>query len=122
MKYKGYFTIACLIPFLSGSFASSAASQEAELVNGASVGMSYSEARQRMRAVGFRGALSSRQISSCNVPAQHYPCTSYRGEFIDCTENTGLLQCRFALRDTRRRTMIIETRGEELIVSLIYAK
>jgi hypothetical protein len=84
-------------------------------VNGAKAGMRYREVRARLLEFGYDGGFqASRQ--TCIAPQNI--CKAYPKEVETCA-GTGVMPCRFVFKYPRGRTVIVVTKGTDLIVSAI---
>jgi hypothetical protein len=95
--------------------ASAAMALDSTQVNGAKIGMRYQEVRARLLEFGYDGGFqASRQ--TCTAPRDI--CKAYPKEVETCAA-TGVMPCRFVFKYPRGRTVIVVTKGADLIVSEI---
>jgi hypothetical protein len=84
-------------------------------VNGAKVGMLYREVRGRLLEFGYEGGFPPSR-ASCTAPQAI--CKAYPQEVETCA-GTGVMPCRFVFKYPRGRTVIVITKGADLVVSAL---
>jgi hypothetical protein len=93
--------------------ASTAMALDSAQVNGAKLGMRYREARARLLEFGYNGGFQAPR-QTCIAPQEI--CKAYPKEVETCA-GTGVMPCRFVFKYPRGRTVIVVTKGANLIVS-----
>jgi hypothetical protein len=111
-------TVIAMRAFLMFAMASaisaiSAMALDSAHVNGAKVGMRYREVRARLQEFGYNGGFQAPR-QTCIAPQEI--CKAYPKEVETCA-GTGVMPCRFVFKYLRGRTVIVVTKGADLIVS-----
>jgi hypothetical protein len=87
-----------------------------EQVNGAKVGMSYTEVRARLMELGFAAASISKDKLRCG--ARKKICKKYPE--VEACSGIGAAPCRFVFKYPRGRKVVVITGGENLVVGKIF--
>jgi hypothetical protein len=94
---------------------SAAMALDSTQVNGVAVGMRYREARARLLEFGYEGGFQKAK-QTCNAPRDI--CKAYPRE-VDTCAGTGVMPCRFVFKYPRGRTVIVITKGADLVVTAL---